>query len=178
MAGGILLWLSDCLSIGVSKQVSLCLAVRQSVRPFVCRLSVSVSRYLSACFCLGIVNFLISQSSVIFVEITVWSSECVWKQGKTITSLGAFNNLYPWGETVPGELIWHSAGLMIERLRVRIPARAAGKFSLPVGFLCWLLFGVRSTPVLPQWHVKDPGHSAKSAGGRLHLKTYRHTRLT
>ena len=26
-------------------------------------------------------------------------------------------------------------------------------------------------PVLQQWHVKDPGHSAKSAGGRLHLNT-------
>ena len=24
--------------------------------------------------------------------------------------------------------------------------------------------------MLPQWHVKDPGHSAKRAGGRLHLK--------
>ena len=31
---------------------------------------------------------------------------------------------------------------------------------------------VRSYPVLPQWHVKDPGHSAKSAGGRLHLNTH------
>ena len=31
-------------------------------------------------------------------------------------------------------------------------------------------------PVLPQWHVKDSGHSAKSAGGRLHLNT--HTPLT
>ena len=39
-----------------------------------------------------------------------------------------------------------------------------------------LLFGVRSTPVLLQWHVKDPGHSAKSAGGRLHLNT--HTPMT
>ena len=29
-----------------------------------------------------------------------------------------------------------------------------------------------STTVLPQWHVKDPGHSAKSAGGRLHLCTH------
>ena len=38
-----------------------------------------------------------------------------------------------------------------------------------VNFVCWLLFGVRSTPVLPQWYVKDPGHSAKSAGGRLQL---------
>ena len=26
--------------------------------------------------------------------------------------------------------------------------------------------------MLPQWHVKDPGHSAKSAGGRLHLNTH------
>ena len=25
---------------------------------------------------------------------------------------------------------------------------------------------------LPQWHVKDPGHSAKNAGGKLHLKTH------
>ena len=33
------------------------------------------------------------------------------------------------------------------------------------------LFCVRSTAVLPQWHIKDPGHSAKSAGGRLHLNT-------
>ena len=30
--------------------------------------------------------------------------------------------------------------------------------------------------VLPQWHVKDPGYSAKRAGGRLHLNT--HTPLT
>ena len=27
--------------------------------------------------------------------------------------------------------------------------------------MSWFLFGVRSTPVLPQWHLKDPGHSAK-----------------
>ena len=26
--------------------------------------------------------------------------------------------------------------------------------------------------MLPQWHIKDPSHSAKSAGGRLHLNTY------
>ena len=35
-----------------------------------------------------------------------------------------------------------------------------------VNFLCQLFFGVCSTPVLPQWHVKEPSHSAKSAGGR------------
>ena len=49
-------------------------------------------------------------------------------------------------------------------------------FFSSVKFVCSLLFGVRSTPVLLQWHVKDPGHSAKSAGGRLHLNT--HTPLT
>ena len=35
-----------------------------------------------------------------------------------------------------------------------------------------ILFGV----VLPHWHIKEPRHSAKSAGGRLHLNT--HTSLT
>ena len=30
-----------------------------------------------------------------------------------------------------------------------------------VNFICWL-----------QWHIKDPGHSVKSAGGRLHLETH------
>ena len=45
-----------------------------------------------------------------------------------------------------------------------------------VNFLCWLLFGVCSTPVLLQWHVKDPGQPAKSPGGRLHLN--KHTAVT
>ena len=39
-----------------------------------------------------------------------------------------------------------------------------------VNFLCWLLFSyLFHSPVLPQQHIKDPGHSAKSAGGRLQL---------
>ena len=41
-----------------------------------------------------------------------------------------------------------------------------------VNLVCWLVFGVYSTPVLLQWHVKDHGHSAESAGGRLHLTTH------
>ena len=53
------------------------------------------------------------------------------------------------------------------------PGRSGGKmFFSRVNFVCWLLFGVHSTPMLPQWHVKDTDHSATSAGGRLHLKTY------
>ena len=27
--------------------------------------------------------------------------------------------------------------------------------------------------MLPQWHIKDPGHSSKSAGVRLHLNTHK-----
>ena len=51
---------------------------------------------------------------------------------------------------------------MIEKLRVRIPAGAAEEFSSPE---LTLRADSRSLsvppPVLPQWHVKDPGHSAK-----------------
>ena len=62
---------------------------------------------------------------------------------------------------------------MIERSRVRIPAGAAGEFSSPGSTFCAdSYFGIRSTPVLPQEHVKDPGHYAKSAGGRLQLNTH------
>ena len=51
--------------------------------------------------------------------------------------------------------------------------RSGGRiFFSRANFVCWLLFGVGSTPVLPQGHVKDPGHSANGAGGRLHLKTH------
>ena len=45
-----------------------------------------------------------------------------------------------------------------------------------VKFVYWFLFCIRSTPLVPQSHVKDPGHSAKNAGGRLHLNA--HTTLT
>ena len=68
---------------------------------------------------------------------------------------------------------------MIERLRVRIPAGAAGEFSSPGSTFCAdSYFGIRSTPVLPQHHVKDRGHSAKSAGGRLQLNTHTPTSVT
>ena len=49
----------------------------------------------------------------------------------------------------------------------------AGEFSSPeLTFCVDSYFCVRSTPVLPQWHVKDPGHSAKNTGSRLQLNTY------
>ena len=52
------------------------------------------------------------------------------------------------------------------------PGRSSGEIVFSrIDFLCWLLFDVRSTPVLPQWYVKDPSNSAKSSDGRLHLNT-------
>ena len=61
----------------------------------------------------------------------------------------------------------------MERSRVRVPAGEAGEFSSPGSAFCAdSFFGVRSTPVLPQQHVKDPGHSAKSADGRLQLNAH------
>ena len=53
------------------------------------------------------------------------------------------------------------------------PGRSGGTISSSrIIFVCWLLFGVFYSPVLPQWHVKDPRYSAQSTGGRLHLNTH------
>ena len=62
---------------------------------------------------------------------------------------------------------------MIERLGVRNPAEVAGEFSSPESTFCADSYlSIRSTPVLPQGHLKDPGHSARSAGGRLQVNTH------
>ena len=66
---------------------------------------------------------------------------------------------------------------MIEKLRVWIPAGAAGEFSSPESTLYTDSYSVSiPPPVLLQWHVKDPSHSAKSTDGRLHQNM--HTPLT
>ena len=49
-------------------------------------------------------------------------------------------------------------GLLIERLRVRIPAGAAGEFSSPKIALC---ADSHSVAVFLQWHIIDPGHPAE-----------------
>ena len=54
-------------------------------------------------------------------------------------------------------------------LRDRLPAEAVGEFSSPK-----LTFNAdRSTCVLLQWKVKDPGHSFKSEGGSIKLNKQR-----
>ena len=76
-------------------------------------------------------------------------------------------------ENSPADL----AGIRTRNLSITSPALEPGSvvwfYVALTSKLSWLLFGVRSTPVLPQWYLKDPGHSAKSAGGgRLPLNTY------
>ena len=62
---------------------------------------------------------------------------------------------------------------MTERSQVQIPTGAVGEFSSPGLTLCAdSYFGIHSTRVLLQQHIKDPTHSAKSAGGRLQLNTH------
>ena len=63
---------------------------------------------------------------------------------------------------------------MIERLRVRIPAGAAGDFSSPESTLCAESYSVSVPP--PCYHSKRPRSFCQSAGGRLHLNL--HTPLT
>ena len=71
-------------------------------------------------------------------------------------------------------LVW---GFFFVCSDLSVSRRSGGRiFFSRVNFVCWLSFGVRSTPMLLQWHVKDPGNSARSAGGRLHTNT--HTPLT
>ena len=76
-----------------------------------------------------------------------------------------------------GIVCWSSAGLVVERLRVRIPAEAEVEVSSPELPLCADSYSVSVTPPCYRSGTqKDPGHSAKSADGRLHLTT--HTPLT
>ena len=60
--------------------------------------------------------------------------------------------------------------LVISKLRNRI----AEDGTTDVGYMSKI--NCYYVPVLPQWHVKDPGHSANSVGGRLHVN--KHTPLT
>ena len=62
---------------------------------------------------------------------------------------------------------------MIERSRVRAPAGSAGEFSSPVSNPVLTLISVFvPPPCCRSRHLKDPGHSARGAGGRLQLNTY------
>ena len=69
-------------------------------------------------------------------------------------------------------IIVHSAGFVIKRSWVRLSPGRGFLFQSQISVCADPYFGIRSTPVLPQQHVKDLGHSAKSAGGRLQLNIH------
>ena len=57
--------------------------------------------------------------------------------------------------------------------RVQVLTGVAGEFSSPGPTFCAdSYFSIRSTPVFRQQHVKDPGLSVKSSGGRLQLNMH------
>ena len=61
---------------------------------------------------------------------------------------------------------------MIKKSHVRVLAEVMGEVSSPGStFSAHSYFGICSTPVLLQYHIKDPGHSAKSVGSRLQPNT-------
>ena len=81
------------------------------------------------------------------------------------------------GLNVTGIACWLERRTRDQKVSSLNPGRSRGIiFFSRVNFVCWLLFGVHSTPVLPQRHIWDPSYSAASAGSRLHLNM--HTPLT
>ena len=97
------------------------------------------------------------------VQLCKYHTEQNWEIGEKNTNF----HLHFHGEQ--GQLGGQSAGLVIQRSRVQFTVWAAGEFSFPGPTFCAdSYFGTRFTSVLPQYQIKDPGHSAKSAGGRLH----------
>ena len=74
----------------------------------------------------------------------------------------------PWTDTVPSA---HS-GVRVpdswwKREWVRVLAGVDGESSSGSTFCVDSYFSISSTPMIPQQHVRDPGHSAKRAGGSL-----------
>ena len=64
-----------------------------------------------------------------------------------------------------------------QRVVGSVPSRSGGRFFFsPELTFCADSYSM-SVPLLcslPQWHIKDPGHSAKSAGGRLQINRHAH----
>ena len=73
------------------------------------------------------------------------------------------------GSAEPYAVKWYEK---VEKKRSRESVQCMCNIFSGVIFLYWLLFRYPFHPCLPQEHVKDPGHSAKSAGGRLQLNTH------
>ena len=127
--------------------------------------------------------FLIPSSNLCFLVGCTWCSLVM-----TMVTVSVIKALYHWWHFLhsliiavlivqsanwkrpssPVPLCCHSVVLWVQ-----VPAGAAWEYSSPGSAFCAdSYFIVSSTPVLPQWRVKDNCHCAKSAGGRLQLNTH------
>ena len=71
-----------------------------------------------------------------------------------------------------GTACWQSTALVIKRLQVRIPARAAREFSSPE-LISWAdSYSVSVPPHVTTVALKRPQSFCKKCRGRLHLNTY------
>ena len=79
----------------------------------------------------------------------LWTDPCI-KSGISVCELTSTlkkkNRTRPVYRSKAGQLVGYSAGLVIERLRVRIPAGAAGEFSSPELTLCADSYSVSVPP--------------------------------
>ena len=88
-----------------------------------------------------------------------WSI-CCWKVG-----VGYFNCCWD-------SLLVRAPDLWLEGLEFKSQQQRWENFLLQSQLCVLTLIRCLFHPLLPQWHVKDPSHFAKSAGGRLRLSTY------
>ena len=84
----------------------------------------------------------------------MWIGQHVIPEEGSSSKLIGKTRSYPWSMLT-------YIGLVVERLRVRIPAEAVRKCSPELTLRADSSSVSVSPAVLSQWHVKDPGHSVK-----------------
>ena len=75
-----------------------------------------------------------------------------------------------WG---PGRLYGRALDFWLKGCEFESQQGQWENFISRANFVCWHFFDVCSTSVLPQWHVKDPSHSAKNCRWQTRLHTWR-----
>ena len=108
-----------------------------------------------------------------------WYPHSLFSQCHVVTSVHrkvcVSKHLWFWFST--GIACWSECQTRDRKVASLNPGRSGGRtFFFRVNFYVLTLIRCPFHPMLLQWHVKDPGHSAKSGCGRLHLKS--HTTLT
>ena len=67
-----------------------------------------------------------------------------------------FCNVEMSSRTLTPHFMSQDESTVAQRTELTVADHGGRIFFSRVNFVCWLLFGVHSTPVLPQWHIKGP----------------------